>query len=216
MSDSLPERPDLGQLRRQARELRDAARRGDAAAVERFGRHHPAALRGVASLASAQLVIARELGFASWPRLKAAIDTAADIDRRVQAFVSAVIDGRLHQARDIFGADPGIARRGLLAATVLGDAEAVREMLAADPTRIDRSTESPRGGATTGAWRPDAGSTRRPEISLGGPRGDVSAPAAPPGPGHRRWQRRRENEGKARSNGWLSGVRSLREMRHIE
>src|SRR5216683_1701516 len=133
MSGSLPERPDLGQLRRQAKELRDAARRGDAAAVERFSRHHPAALQGVASLASAQLVIARELGFASWPRLKAAIDSAADAGRRVQAFVSAVIDGRLHQARDIFGADPDIARRGLLAATVLGDAEAVREVLAADP-----------------------------------------------------------------------------------
>src|SRR5215472_11361940 len=133
MSGSLPERPDLDQLRRQAKELRDAASRGDAAAVERYGRHHPAALQGVASLASAQLVIARELGFASWPRLKAAIDTAADAGRRVQAFVSAVIEGRLRQARDIFGADPGIARRGLLAATVLGDAEAVREMLAADP-----------------------------------------------------------------------------------
>lgn len=133
MSGSLPTRPDLGQLRRQAKELRDAARRGDAAAVERFGRHHPATLQGAASLASAQLVIARELGFASWPRLKAAIDTAADADRRVQAFVSAVIEGRLRQACDIFGADPGIARRGLLAATVLGDTEAVREMLAADP-----------------------------------------------------------------------------------
>ncbi len=134
MSGPLPERPDLDQLRRQAKELRDGLRRGDAAAVERFGRHHPGALQGAASLASAQLVIARELGFASWPRLKAAIDMgAADVSRRVQAFVSAVIEGRLRQARDIFGADPGIARRGLLAATVLGDAEAVREMLAADP-----------------------------------------------------------------------------------
>jgi ankyrin repeat protein len=134
MSYPLPERPDLDQLRRQAKELRDAVRRGDAAAAERFGRHHPAALQGVASLASAQLVIARELGFASWPRLKAAIDTGtAGVDRRVHAFASAVIESRLRQARDIFRADPGIARRGLLAATVLGDAEAVREMLAADP-----------------------------------------------------------------------------------
>src|SRR5215472_4912100 len=106
MSGSLPERPDLDQLRRQAKELRDAASRGDAAAVERYGRHHPAALQGVASLASAQLVIARELGFASWPRLKAAIDTAAaDAGRRVQAFVSAVIEGRHRQARDIVRAD---------------------------------------------------------------------------------------------------------------
>jgi hypothetical protein len=30
MSASLPERPNLGQLRRQAKELRDAARRGEA------------------------------------------------------------------------------------------------------------------------------------------------------------------------------------------
>jgi ankyrin repeat protein len=134
MSASLPERPDLGQLRRQAKELRDAVRRGDAAAVERFGRYHRAALQGAASLASAQLVIARELGFASWPRLKVAIDTdAANVDRRVGTFVRAVIDGRLRQARDIVRADPGIARRSLLAATVLGDAEAVREVLAADP-----------------------------------------------------------------------------------
>src|SRR5215469_14465338 len=134
MSDPLPERPDLDQLRRQAKELRDAVRRGDAAAAERFGRHHPAGLQGVASLASAQLVIARELGFASWPRLKAAIDTgAANVERRERALVSAIIEGRLRQARDIFRAAPGVARRGLIAATVLGDAEAVREMLAADP-----------------------------------------------------------------------------------
>jgi ankyrin repeat protein len=133
MSGPLPERPDLDQLRRQAKELRDGFRRGDAAAVERFGRHHPAGLQGMASLASAQLVIARELGFASWPRLKAAVDTRADAERRVHALVSAVIEGRLRQARDIFRAAPGIARRGLIAATVLGDAEAVREMLAADP-----------------------------------------------------------------------------------
>lgn len=134
MSVSLPERPDLGQLRRQAKELRDAARRGDAAAVERFAHHHPAALQSTVSLASAQLVIARELGFASWPRLKAAIDTgAANIDRRVRAFVNASIEGRLRQARDIFGADPSVARSSLLTAAVLGDAEAVREMLAADP-----------------------------------------------------------------------------------
>lgn len=162
MSDSLPERPDLGQLRRQAKELRDAARRGDAAAVERFGRHHPAALQGVASLASAQLVIARELGFASWPRLKAAIDTAADAGRRAQALVSAVIEGRLRQARDIVGADPGIARRGLLAATVLGDAEAVREMLAADPAAAVAIDEE-RG------WPPllYACYSRWPQIDLG-------------------------------------------------
>jgi len=133
MSDSLPERPDLGQLRRRAKELRDAARRGDAEAVERFTRHYPSAPPGAVSLAAAQLVIARELGFASWPTLKAAIDARATSHRAASEFVAASVDGRLRQASEIFRADPGIASRSLLAAAVLGDAETVREMLAADP-----------------------------------------------------------------------------------
>jgi len=133
MSDSLPERPDLDQLRRRAKELRDAARRGDAAAWERFARHHPSARQDAVSLAAAQLVIARELGFSSWPRLKAAIDAGAVSRREVSAFVTASVEGRLRRASDIFRADPSIASRSLLTAAVLGDAEAVREMLAADP-----------------------------------------------------------------------------------
>ena len=133
MSDSLPERPDLDQLRRRAKELRDAARRGDAEALERFARHHPSAPPGAVSLAAAQLVVARELSFASWPRLKAAIDADASGRRAAGEFLAASVDGRLRQASEIFRADPGIAGRSLLAAAVLGDAGAVRETLAADP-----------------------------------------------------------------------------------
>jgi ankyrin repeat protein len=133
MSDLLPDRPDLGQLRRRAKELRDAARRGDADALERFDRHHPPAPPGAVSLAAAQLVIARELGFPSWPRLKAAIDSGAASGRAADEFAAACVDGRLHRASEIFRADPGIAGRSLLAAAVLGDADAVRQMLAADP-----------------------------------------------------------------------------------
>ena len=133
MSYSLPERPDLDQLRRQAKELRDAARRGDAAALERFARHHPSARQGAVGLAAAQLVIARERGFASWPLLKAAVDAVAESRREVSAFVAASVEGRLRQASDIFRADPGLAGRSMVAAIVLGEADPVREMLAADP-----------------------------------------------------------------------------------
>jgi hypothetical protein len=65
---ALPERPDAGQLRRMAKELRAAARAGDPGAVQRLRNHvdaHPATV----SLSAAQLVVAREHGFASWPRL---------------------------------------------------------------------------------------------------------------------------------------------------
>jgi ankyrin repeat protein len=132
MSNSLPARADLNQLRRRAKELRDAARRGDTAASERFARHHPTARQDAVSLAAAQLVIAREMGFSSWPRLKAAIDADAVSRGEVTAFLAASVEGRLQQASDIFRADPGIARRSLLAAAMLGDGGAAREVLAAD------------------------------------------------------------------------------------
>jgi Ankyrin repeats (many copies) len=133
VSDSLPDRPDLGQLRRRAKELRDAARAGDAVALERVARHHPTPLVGPVRLAVAQLVIARELGFASWPGLSAALEAGAASRRALAAFLSASVDGRMLQAGEIVRADPGITERSLPAAAVLGDADAVRGHLAADP-----------------------------------------------------------------------------------
>src|ERR1700722_11408777 len=134
MSTSLPERPDLDQVRRQAKELRDAARHGNPAAAERFARHHRTAPPGVVTLAAAQLVIARELGFASWPQLKAAVDAyAATPERRAEIFVAASIEGHRREAERILDADPAIARYSLEAAAVLGDSELVGERLGFDP-----------------------------------------------------------------------------------
>ena len=108
MSQSLPERPDLDQLRRQAKELRDAAQRGDPAASDRFARHHPSASRDQVPLAAAQLVIAREMGFASWPRLKAAVEARTSPPQGVSDFLAASVERRLRRtAAGIFGAEPG-------------------------------------------------------------------------------------------------------------
>jgi uncharacterized protein DUF5990/uncharacterized protein DUF5655 len=71
----LPERPDLDQLRRQARELHRAAAGGGAPAQRR--------LRAVServTLSAAQLAIAREYGFPSWPRLKAEVERRRDAE----------------------------------------------------------------------------------------------------------------------------------------
>lgn len=133
MSNPIPQRLDLGQLRRQAKELRDAARGGDTGATERIARHHRGTPQGGVTLAAAQLVIARELGFPSWPKLKAAVDADLSPGRRVDDFVTASVEGRMRQAASIFQADPGIAGRSLRAAAVLGDVQAAREMLLADP-----------------------------------------------------------------------------------
>jgi GNAT superfamily N-acetyltransferase len=64
----LPDRPDLDQLRRQARDLQRAAAGGDPVAAARIG-------GGAArpALSAVQLALAREYGFASWPRLTAEV-----------------------------------------------------------------------------------------------------------------------------------------------
>jgi hypothetical protein len=66
----LPVRPNLDQLKHQAKDLLRDIRRGDPSAIEEFNKHHP---RPVAldktKLADAQLVLARSYESPSWPRL---------------------------------------------------------------------------------------------------------------------------------------------------
>ena len=72
-----PASPDLDQLKRQAKELLAAARSGDEQARSRL------ADRPSPQLADAQFVIAREHGFASWPRMRRSI-VGADGDQPVR------------------------------------------------------------------------------------------------------------------------------------
>jgi hypothetical protein len=66
----LPLRPDLQQLKHQAKDLLRAIRRGDPDAVAELHAHHPRAIDpGDAKLADAQLVLARSYSATSWPRL---------------------------------------------------------------------------------------------------------------------------------------------------
>ncbi|MGA2825948.1 MAG: DUF5990 family protein [Streptosporangiaceae bacterium] len=65
----LPDRPDLGQLRRQARDLQRRAAASDADAL-----HQVRSVAKSITLSAAQLTIARAHGFATWPRLKAEVE----------------------------------------------------------------------------------------------------------------------------------------------
>jgi hypothetical protein len=66
----LPVRPDLGQLRLQAKDFHRALRAHQADAVVALVRHHPTPPDPAAAKRSdAQLVLARRYGVASWPRL---------------------------------------------------------------------------------------------------------------------------------------------------
>jgi hypothetical protein len=66
----LPVRPNLDQLKHQARDLLAAIRRGDADALSDLRTHHRRQIDPArAQLADAQHVLARSYGVASWPRL---------------------------------------------------------------------------------------------------------------------------------------------------
>jgi ankyrin repeat protein len=101
---SLPERPDLGQLKRQAKELLRALRAGDAGALAEVKAHYRGADAATFALHDAQLVLARAYGFESWPKLKAYVD-GATVGRLIEA-VRANDAGR---ARAILKARPELA-----------------------------------------------------------------------------------------------------------
>jgi ankyrin repeat protein len=88
---------NLEQLRKQAKELVKSARAGDATALRRLGGRKPI-------LASAQLVLAREHGYPSWPALVAAAEASVD------AFVDAATSGRRQRADELLAALPEIER----------------------------------------------------------------------------------------------------------
>src|SRR5689334_9493583 len=83
MKRELPSRPSLEQLKHQAKDLLKSYKASDPEAIQRIRENHPhhanasdAEVRGARfTLADAQLVIAREYGFAAWPKLKAHVDS---------------------------------------------------------------------------------------------------------------------------------------------
>ncbi|MGQ0645921.1 MAG: DUF1835 domain-containing protein [Gemmatimonadaceae bacterium] len=87
---------DFEQQRKRAKELRNALARGDADAVRRFRTNHPKSaglndallVERLAKVTEAQLVIARELGLPSWPRLRAHITRLATARNEVAAGAS--------------------------------------------------------------------------------------------------------------------------------
>jgi hypothetical protein len=88
---------NVEQLRKQAEELVKAATAGEPAAVERLAGRTP-------TRAHAQLVVARENGFTSWPALVAAADADAD------AFVLAATDHRCGRAQALLRGRPEIEK----------------------------------------------------------------------------------------------------------
>ena len=122
----LPARPSLAYERKQAKALLRRLRAGDPDALARARARHsgidpsrPEATR----LADAQLVLAREYGFASWPRLVHYYEAAERLQQRVQRSRRSVPGGRFLDAQV----------RSLLAQHRAGEATAGRLLAAYVP-----------------------------------------------------------------------------------
>ncbi len=133
----LPENPDLGHLRNQAKALQRAVRARDRDSLALVGEFHPhlgALATGDGKLpgfsrADAQLVVARRYGFASWTLLRRHLDRVAQYTRRPhQETGERPTDDRIRELDEFlrlacltYGNDD-VARR-----------DTARAMLAADP-----------------------------------------------------------------------------------
>jgi hypothetical protein len=84
MKYSLPAQPSLLQIRHQAKDLLKAFHANTPEAIARFREHHPDSNGRTVSLSDAQLVIAREYGFASWPKLKQHVELVTNVAKRVE------------------------------------------------------------------------------------------------------------------------------------
>ncbi|RSM57676.1 hypothetical protein DMB66_32055 [Actinoplanes sp. ATCC 53533] len=165
----MPDRPDLDSFRRQARSLQRDIRAGDAGAVARLAHHHPGGVPDDLSglpLAAAQLVVAREYGFASWPRLRRYLATVAehgwvtglgavsaadpaDEFCRLACLTYGREDGpaRWAEARRLIAEHPELTTEHIWAAAAAARPDDVDRLLAARPRRA-----AERGGPFR--WRP--------------------------------------------------------------
>jgi len=152
----LPARPDLEQLRHQAKDLLRDANQGDANALARI---HAVSDRLI--LASAQLAIARECGFESWPKLK------REVERR------AILNSRdLHRLSMLLAEEPGLAVSPMvnwadhrLGANPLN----YIAMIGFDHERLGLPADLPgTGGVAAGTRRAATGAGGRPPAGPGG------------------------------------------------
>jgi ankyrin repeat protein len=148
MTRSLPTRPHLDSDRKRAKALKKAHAAGDGEALARIREHHPR-FRGMAvdatavapfRLADAQLVVAREYGVESWPRLVALVRfLRADFAERARLFVEAAVGERPGRAHDLLAHAPDLARASLQTACAAADVEAVNEWLSKDAAAATRA-----------------------------------------------------------------------------
>ncbi|HEY3666769.1 MAG TPA: ankyrin repeat domain-containing protein, partial [Polyangiaceae bacterium] len=143
---SLPVRPSLELDRKAAKRLLRSARELDPVALARIAESHPR-LRRVAEirarelkLADVESVLAREYGFASWPRYKHFVETLlADRATRAATLTRAVCGNQLARGVALLEREPDLGRFDFHTACACGELSFVRSALERDPALAQRA-----------------------------------------------------------------------------
>ena len=125
----LPDRPNLEQLKKQAKSLLHAAQSNDAAALQRFATLPAFSKKSIAELGAlglalhdAQSVIAREHGFDSWNAMREEVEARTlSFDAAVEEFIRCATGGASGRAKRLLTLHPGIASASLQTSLILGD-----------------------------------------------------------------------------------------------
>src|SRR5260370_18627908 len=111
----LPARPSLEQYKKQAKEFVKLGKSGDAEIVQRVKKYHPhpGSPSAKFALADAQLVIAREHGFESWPKFVKHIEALTRENSPVSQFelaADAVVTGDAAALESLLRENPKLGR----------------------------------------------------------------------------------------------------------
>jgi ankyrin repeat protein len=109
MSRALPARASVEHLKNQAKELLDAMRAGDADAITRFRPFQSELTSRAPRLTDAQLIVAREYGFASWNKLKQHVESLSEDP--VAALAAAVSANNVASAKRTLDRYPELRRK---------------------------------------------------------------------------------------------------------
>lgn len=135
MNKQLPERPNLDQLKKQAKDLLDDIHAQRPEALARV----PENERTGFALADAQRILAREYGFPSWPKLKERVELSAAA-LAARTLIMSALHGQPDKVEAILKEYPRLSRASIEIVAVLGDADGVRDWLRHDPALATKRT----------------------------------------------------------------------------
>jgi len=142
MKSTNVERPNLEQLKKQAKGLLKAWRSGDSAALSRvanlgFEQHTP-------RLHLTQLTIARELGYSSWQQLKTSVESFVSSREEAAARLCRIALIELWSPNEgstiqkLLEQYPDIGQHSIWMAAMLGEVSTVEKILSRNPERVNQ------------------------------------------------------------------------------